>query len=253
MKKALIILLLIGGGILYSSYKLKMHASRDILAVLGIPNEDFVLNGILCANNPNCFIGGPPPMSNLSTLRALSTGDKIKVASEFFEYTKAYYNSQEFKDRYEQKRMEMKPRVSEITPEQREAALAQVAEMEEMWSPEVLEMLPPESRAGALKSLEDMKAQANGGMSESQKKRWEELIPENPNIAIKLALQDFLDKTVDVDFNATTKLNPQNKHQVFTNPLYEKKDGQWKTCYRAGKELTSTARTFVKEWLNELN
>jgi len=253
MKKALIILLLICSGILYSSYKLKMHASREILSVLGIQNEDFVLNGVLCANNPNCFISGPPPMANLSTLRALSTGDKVKVAMEFFEYTKAYYNSQEFKDQYEQKRMEMKPNVPEITPEQRETALAQVAEMEEMWSSDVLDMLPPDAKANALKSLEDMKAQANGGMSESQKKRWEELIPENPNMAIKIALQDFLDKTVDVDFNATTKLNPSNKRQVFTNPIYEKKDGQWKTCYRAGKELTGAARTFAAEWLDELN
>ena len=66
-------------------------------------------------------------------------------------------------------------------------------------------------------------------------------------------LKDFLDETKDVDFSATTKFNPENKHQVFTNPEYEKKDDQWKACYRAGKELTEAARSFVQQWQSELN
>jgi len=253
MKKILIIAILIGVASLYTSYKLKMMTSREILTVFGMQNEDFILNNILCANNPNCTVGATPPMANLSALKALATGDKLKLAKELFEYTKAYYSSQEFKNLYEQKRQELKPYVPEVTPEQREMALAQVKEMEEMYTPEILGMLPPEAKAEAIKSLEDMKAQANGEMTATQKKEWEELIPENPNKALKKMLKDFLDETRDVDFNATTKLNPENKHQVFTNPVYEKKDGQWKACYRAGKELTESARSLAQQWHSELN
>ena len=253
MKKILIIAILIGVTSLYTSYKLKMMASREILTVFGMQNENFILNNILCANNPNCTIGATPPMANRSVLKALATGEKLNLAKELFEYTKAYYNSQEFKDLYEQKRQEVKPYVPEVTPEQKEQALAMVKEQEEMYSPEILAMLPPDARTEALKALEDMKAQANGEMTATQKKEWEELVPENPNKALKKMLNDFLDETRDVDFNATTKLNPENKHQVFTNPAYEKKNGQWKACYRAGKELTEAARNLAQQWYSELN
>ena len=253
MKKVLIILLLLGGGILYTAYTVKMHSSREILMVFGIQNEDFILNNILCANNPNCVVGAAPPMANLKTLKALATGDKVRATTEFLEYTKAYYNSQEFKDMYEKKRQELKPIVPEVTPEERERALAQVAEQEEMYTPEILAMLPPEAKAEALKALEDTKAMANGQLTETQKKDWEDLVPKNPNKAIKKALKDFLDVTVDVDFNATTKLNPEKNYQVFTNPVYEKKDAQWKACYRAGKEVTEVTRNFVQQWYSELN
>ena len=38
----------------------------------------------------------------------------------------------------------------------------------------------------------------------------------------------------------------------FANPEYEKKSGQWKLCYRAGKEPVEAARAFAKEWLGEM-
>ena len=253
MKKVLIIVIFLGIGSLYTSYKIKMHVSREILNVFGFQNEDFILNNILCSNNPNCNIGVTPPMANRSVLKALATGDKVNLAKELFDYIKVYCNSREFKDLYEQKRQEVKPFVPEVSPEERDMALAMVKEYEEMYTPELLAMLPPEAKAGALQSLEDMKAQAYGEMTETQKKEWEALIPENPNKAISKMLKDFLDVTRDVDFNATTKLNPENKHLVFTNPVYEKKDRQWKACYRAGKELTEEARRLAQQWYSELN
>lgn len=252
MKKVLIIVLLLVGATLYTSYKIKMYVSQEILTVFGLKKETFLLNPTLCANNPNCIMT-PLYMDNLSVLKAMATGDKVSAAKELFAYTKAYYSSQEFKDQYEQKRQEVKPFVPEVSPEERDMALAMVKEYEEMYTPEILAMLPPEAKAGALQSLEDMKAQAYGEMTETQKKEWEELIPQNPNKAVSKMLEDFLDQTKDVDFSATTKLNPQNKHQVFTNPVYEKKDPQWKACYRAGKELTDEARSFAQQWFAELN
>jgi len=252
MKKILIILSLLVGATLYTSYKIKMYAAREILTVFGIKKEGFLLNHTLCATNPNCFMT-PPYMDNKAVLKAMAMGDKLSATKELFEYTKAYYNSQEFKDLYEQKRQEAKPLVPEVSPEERDAALAMIKEQEELYTPEILAMLPPEAKEAALQSIEDAKASAYGQLTETQKKEWEALIPENPNKAVSKMLKDFLDVTRDVDFNATTKLNPENKHQVFTNPVYEKKDPQWKACYRAGKELTTEARSFAQQWYAELN
>ena len=39
---------------------------------------------------------------------------------------------------------------------------------------------------------------------------------------------------------------------VSENPAYERKPGQWKMCYRAGKEATAAARAAVQAWLKEL-
>lgn len=251
MRKLVIIMILCGGGLIITSYKVKMNVSSEVLTVLGI-DQDFIVSFLYCNNNPNCYIG-PPRMINLTTLKALSTGDKLSLAKEAFVYAKNYCNSQEFKDLYQQKRMELKPHVQELTPEEKEQGLAMIKEQEELWSPEILEMLPPEARTSALQSLEESKARINGEMTEDQKKQWDELAPEDPNTSVSRILKNFLDETKDVDFSATTKLNPENKHQVFTNPNYEKKGSQWKACYRAGEELTEAARSFAQQWYSELN
>ena len=68
---------------------------------------------------------------------------------------------------------------------------------------------------------------------------------------IKTRLFKFLEVTKDIDYNA--QLTERNGKKYFANPKYEGKSGQWKMAFRAGKEVTETARTFVQEWLKELN
>ena len=252
MKKAIILMILLSGGFIITSYKVKMSVSRDVLTILGIDDQDFILNDVFCYPDPFCIVG-PPGMANLSTLKALSTGDKLNLAKEAFVYAKNYCNSQEFKDLYQQKRMELKPHVQELTPEQKETALAQIKEQEELYSPDILDLLPPEEKASVLQMIVDAKANANGELTKDQKKQWDELAPENPDIAISRGIKNFLEATRDVDFNATTKLNSHSNHQEFTNPAYEQKDDQWKACYRAGQELTEAVRSFAQEWYSELN
>jgi len=251
MKKTVIILILLLGSILITSYKIMKTASLEVLTVLGIQNNDFILNNIFCVTNPNCIVI-PPPMANASTLRILATGDKIKVAKEACNYAKAYCNSDEFKTKYQEKRMSMKPYVEQLSDEQKQAFMEQITIQEEMYTPEVLAMLPPEAKQSALQDIENMKAMANGELNEEQKRKWEDEAPADPNTAIKRALTEFLDTTQDVDYNATTKLNPEKNTQVFTNAAYEKKDYQWKACYRAGKEVTDVVRGFAREWISEL-
>ncbi|MBX2953150.1 MAG: hypothetical protein KF870_11635 [Leadbetterella sp.] len=67
---------------------------------------------------------------------------------------------------------------------------------------------------------------------------------------IKKQLQQFLDETADVDFNAQTKTD--YGRIVFVNPAYEQKSRTWKQAYRIGKAGTAVFRDIAREWLKEL-
>ncbi len=74
----------------------------------------------------------------------------------------------------------------------------------------------------------------------------------NKNDQLKKLLQNFLDTSTDIDFNA--KLLPADKYGIrkFANPDYESKSSEWKAYYRAGKAPVDAARAFAKQWLSEL-
>ena len=82
-------------------------------------------------------------------------------------------------------------------------------------------------------------------------KQWEINYPPNYWLVIKARLVNFLAQTNGIDYKATVV--ERNRKQVFTNPKYEAKSSQWKMGFRAGKEVTETARTFAQQWLKELN
>jgi hypothetical protein len=63
-------------------------------------------------------------------------------------------------------------------------------------------------------------------------------------------LREFLAVSADVDFAA--KLTSKNGKMIFENPSYEQKPGQWKMCFRAGKDATAAARAAAQAWLKEL-
>ena len=81
--------------------------------------------------------------------------------------------------------------------------------------------------------------------------QWEKEFPAgNFRPLLKKRLREFLDATAGIDFNA--KLAGKGKKMLFVNPDYESKDGNWKRCFRAGKEATEAARAFAQAWLKEL-
>jgi hypothetical protein len=229
-----------------------LRRSRDpILAKLGISDTDALWKQFNCASNDNCVFSAPK-MQHLTVIKALATGDKLKVAGEALAYTKEYYKSKEFHAKYQEQRMANKPRVAEISPETRDLLTQQLAEYKEAYTPEILDMLPEEARATALFELKRTEATLAGDMDPEERKKWELRYPADPNVLLRKNINNFLEQTKNVDYSAPTKLNPKNNHQVFTNPAYEKKDNQWKACYRAGRELTDATRAFAKEWLAEL-
>lgn len=74
----------------------------------------------------------------------------------------------------------------------------------------------------------------------------EKKMPSDPAELIKKRLQEFLDVSANVNFDA--KLTGT----TFSDPQYESKSSQWKACYRAGKEVIGAAREEAKIWLKEL-
>jgi hypothetical protein len=69
---------------------------------------------------------------------------------------------------------------------------------------------------------------------------------EDPSVTIAHYLEHFLEVTKDVDFQA------QLDGRRFANADYEKRDGWWKMCFRAGPEATAAARQVAGSWLADL-
>jgi hypothetical protein len=86
--------------------------------------------------------------------------------------------------------------------------------------------------------------------NESMLKDWEARYPSNHLLFVKIRLQQFLDETGDIDFNAG--LTEKNGKKFFANPIYERKSNRWKMAFRAGKEVIEPARAFVQQWINEI-
>ena len=74
----------------------------------------------------------------------------------------------------------------------------------------------------------------------------EKRMPADPDELIRKRLQEFLDISATVDFDA--ELNGYS----FADKRYESKSNQWKMCYRAGREVITAAREEAKKWLAEL-
>jgi hypothetical protein len=83
-----------------------------------------------------------------------------------------------------------------------------------------------------------------------QVKKWEEEYPANVNSFIKKRLQRYLDIVNTVDFSAALK--DVNGKKKFVNSAYEYKPADWKKVYRAGKEVNDVAKSFVTNWIKEL-
>lgn len=74
----------------------------------------------------------------------------------------------------------------------------------------------------------------------------EKKIPADPNVLVKQRLNEFLELSGSVDFDAKVS------SRMFVNPEYEAKSREWKMCFRAGKAVITAAREEVQAWLKEL-
>jgi hypothetical protein len=86
---------------------------------------------------------------------------------------------------------------------------------------------------------------------------WMKDHPESVQVLIKQRLNEFLMLTKGIDYNAVYVEGytggETGGEGYFKNPVYKKKSPQWKQGFFAGKEITEAARTFIQQWLKELN
>ena len=61
----------------------------------------------------------------------------------------------------------------------------------------------------------------------------------------------YFEESDGVDYSARLKPGDNGK-MVFADPSYEAKPGDWKLCYRAGRETMEAARSFARSWLADL-
>lgn len=81
-------------------------------------------------------------------------------------------------------------------------------------------------------------------------REFDEKHPVDSRMAVANLLQRFLDACHDVDFDA--KLISSGGRTAFAKTEYEQKPGEWKMCFRAGREPMTAARTAAQAWLKEL-
>lgn len=92
--------------------------------------------------------------------------------------------------------------------------------------------------AGAMQSQQDRA---------DQQRRYDE---NNLKAILRKRLDEFIATAATVDFAAQTR--QEGAKLKFVNPAYERKTGEWKMMFRAGKEPVQAALAFARAWRKEL-
>jgi hypothetical protein len=243
--------------------------AADILSQLGITPQA-AREAVDSVINSGVYNPGLPA----GAFRLMPAAARGEAATAGVTWLKTYIASPEFKRQYGQIRDVHKPAPPEFagTPEDELKKADDEQKQQTEDSKKAIAALPAEQRAqveAAMKAAQAMIAQQNtpemrklrlDGIKTMRADRttqyqqelatWTRNFPESPAPVIAKRLREFLAASGDVDFAA--KLTPRNGRMAFENPAYEQKPGQWKMCYRAGKEATTAARAAVQAWLKEL-
>lgn len=256
--------------IIMFSYGFKKKAD-DLWSQLGISQQK--------ANNniKESFTRGFLNIYGVKNIKNVGSGNKLAVARDLLNYTKQFMNTQ-FKAAYEKERANAKPAEPEVnagrTKEQiqkEEVAKLEKAIKETEASMKTLDAATQKIMQSTMdvnkkllaeykkpdNKMFEMMAQNEKYELESRKEdynrdleQWEENYPADYKQVIKNRLEQMLDITSDVDFDAATREEYGKKK--FVNPNYEGKSSAWKMAFRAGKEVTGLTRAFAEQWLKEL-
>ncbi|WP_299817915.1 hypothetical protein [uncultured Pontibacter sp.] len=210
-------------------------------------------------------------------IKSIAVGDRAAIVKDAMAYAKQHTQSDAFKKEYEALRLKHKPQ--EPAPAETEAdirnkmvtdlkksiksteeSMAKMdAEMKKMMA-ESLATLKAQLKEYENPNSEMVKMLATGSAQnhtyekEAYKEnmvKWEKEYPASAQVFVKKRLQQFLNETKDIDFNAALKDNGRGKMK-FVDPTFEAKSRDWKKAFRAGKEATTTARQIAQQWLQEL-
>jgi hypothetical protein len=149
----------------------------------------------------------------IQRVRSMSVESQVQVMKQLMQFAKSYTQTDEFKESYK------KWRKNKLNPEEK-------------------------TKLGLPKFGKMLDNKINNKMDKAEN---EKNYPSDPNELIKQRLTVFLKISATVDFDAEL-----NDAHGFKNPEYERKGGQWKMCFRAGREVVAAAREEAQKWLDEI-
>jgi hypothetical protein len=241
----------------------------DFLKQLGLTKQE--------ANDKitSSFLGGSLDYYGIRNMKSIVLNDRAAIVKDFATYAKQYASSPEYIKQYMELKESNKPQANIVeTPEELRAKMITQAKDAVKQNEETLKKAPADMKPIFEKTLEAAKQNLinvedpnNKGlqgyakgyatmktqmqkMHEQALKDWETKYPSNQLLYIKVRLQEFLDATKDIDFNA--QLTERNGIKYFVKPEYESKGNRWKMAFRAGKDAVETARTFAAQWMEEI-
>jgi hypothetical protein len=227
-----------------------------------------------------CFINEGGLYAMVQKTNSLAPGDRAAITTEAMKYTKQYINTADFEKEYQQIKESLKPKTFVAAVKTKETIREEYIKRNEIVIQNLQKQLLlsttdaffkkayTEHIAEAKREIEDYKKPNSLSIDNARRleqenskklnerfkglaKQWEINYPQNYQQRIKAKLVKFLGATNGIDYKAS--VIERNQKQIFANPTYEAKSTAWKTAFYAGKEVTETARTFVQQWIKELN
>jgi len=252
------------------AFALTLSGAPDVLQQLGIPRSDAGMSVL------NALASGSPDHHRVrSAFKAASPAARGALVEQLLVWTKAYVNSPQFAKDYAAYREQAKPSKPEFEGSVEQELARQRKEQEQQLAEAKasLKEMPAELRKEMETSIRELEktfremqsnTEVQAGLREGiemqragdlqnyeeQLATWREEYPADPKELVKQRLEQFLEVTEGVDFEA--KLVKNGSKMRFANEEYEDKSSEWKLAYRAGKPATDAARTFAKTWLGEL-
>ncbi len=255
-------------------------AAQDTLTIIGMRPAE--AQGMLLQVLGEGRVYGTP--GKAAFIQAATAEARAALVTGALTWARAYTESPEFAKRYAANRTGEEPRLSmgrkwsaEEEVARRQAQLDQriAAERRQLAAPPSPRQTPEQQQADRaftekrLKNMEADRARYDDPVARAEIRKpwevedqtykeehakWEEDYPADPRAAVAKRLRDFLARSANVDFGA--KLvpckNSWQHHSCFADPAYEKKPGEWKMFYRAGKQPVEAARSFATNWLRDL-
>lgn len=265
------LLLMMTALISFSSFKSR-QAATDIWTSLGISKQAGT------DNIRNSFLNGYLHYYGARNLKNIALQDRQAIARDLLSYTREFISSAAFKTKYTEAREYAKPTapetrklrtIEEIQKEEIEKTEKSIKDTEKSMKElggDVAKSLQPvlEMLKQNLKDYKNPKNEMFAIIADGEKyqqedarkryeealKQWQKDYPENINLFIAGKLRLMLEYTNGIDYSAA--LVEKYGKKRFVSQTYESKRMEWKQGFRAGKEVTETAREFVKKWLSEL-
>ncbi len=268
LRGSIILLILILISLLLFSFT--MHRFNDeFLRQLGMSKpaaEEKITNSIL---------EGYLDAYGARNAKNIALGKRAAVVTDLLTYTRGHVQTPAFKKAYAALKESHKPQPATVqTPEEMRAGMISeykksIASTEQSLKEADATMKPVfenvlQEAKKQLKATEDPNnkmilaysknypglKKSTDEQNQQRLQEWEKLYPGDHMQFVKTRLQQFMQETDGIDFDAA--LTMKNGKKIFVSPQYEGKSYRWKMAFRAGREVVEQARALVHQWINDI-